>query len=232
MGLEASAARLVRWNNRWVRRVDPNPPNPRPIGDEPWNLRLQEAQAGIREEWDRFVAGGGRLPLIEDFLDGDQGNSGSWWRAGGLITRSRPRAPLADLFPVTTGALLEVPGLLSAMWSVLGPGGELLPHVGDNAGALNFLLGVDCPEGSGLSIEGHDVPLVDGGMVVFDDTYPHATWNHASRPRVVLLGDLLRQLPGPAGWANTATQAGRHHLVGSYRRATARGAELYSALND
>jgi beta-hydroxylase len=230
--LERAAARLVTWNNGVVRRCDPDAPNPRDVSTEAWCRHLVDARGEIRREWDAFAGAGGRLPLIEDFLGGHQGNTGSWWRAGGLITRSRPRDPLAALFPRTVEALLAVPGLLSAMWSVLGPGGELLPHTGDNAGALNYLIGVDCPAESGLSVEGRKVDLSDGAVVVFDDTFPHATWNRSDRPRVVLLGDILRDVPGPGGWANRVTQAGRHHLVPGYRRAITVGAELHAALND
>lgn len=225
------ATRLVAANNRLVRRVDPSPPNPRPIAGEPWAAALRAAHPTMRAEWDGFTDRGGQIPLIEDLLGSWQGNVGSWWRAGALITRRRPRAPLADVFPGTVQALLGLPGLLSAMWSVLGPGGELPPHVGDNAGALNFLIGVDCPPESGLEVEGRPVPLGDGDVVVFDDTLTHATWNRSDRPRVLLLGDLDRRLPGPADAVSRLTQVARHHLLPSYRRAVAVGAECDVALN-
>lgn len=225
------ARRLVELNNRNIRRIEPSSPNPRPLGGEPWVDGLRSAHRDIRAEWDAFARAGGRLPLIEDLLDGWQGNTGSWWRAGGLIARRSPRPPLADLFPHTVEALLAVPGLISATWSVLGPGAELPAHVGDNAGALNFLLGVVSPEGSGHEIEGRRFHLDEGELAVFDDTRPHAAWNHAPTPRVLVIGDILRPVPGLSGRANAGVQFARHHLNPSYRRAISTGAELHRALN-
>jgi beta-hydroxylase len=222
-------SRLIAGNNARIRRVDGGAGNPRP--EEPWYAEVRAAHPQIRSEWDRFTAAGNQLPLIDDLLDGPQGNEDGWWRAGGLITRRHGRGPLAALFPETVATLLEIPELLSAMLSVLGPGAELRTHVGDNAGSLNFLIGVDCPEGSGHSFEGREILLGDGDVVVFDDTLPHAAWNRADRPRVLVIGDLLRPLPGPSRLPNAVTQWARHRLSPGYANAIERGAELHRALN-
>lgn len=219
-------------NNRHLRRIDPDAPNPWPLEAQPWVGELQAAHTAIRGEWDAFVAAGGQLARIEDLLGSPQGNIGSWWRSGPLVSRRRPAPPLADQFPATVAAFLTVPGLISATWSVLGPGGELPPHVGDNAGALNFLYGVHSPDGSGHEIEGEPFRLDDGELVVFDDTLPHAAWNRAPTPRVLVIGDILRPVPGFSGRLNAGVQFARHHLNPSYQQAGTVGAELHRALND
>lgn len=223
--------RLVRVNTAHIHRVDGDAPNPRPVADEPWYDRVVGAHASIRGEWDAFEAAGLRLPLIDEMLGGWQGNVGGWWRTGALISRGRPRAPLAPHFPATVAALLEIPGLLSAIWSVLGPGAELPPHQGVNAGALNLLVGVDTPPGSGHEIEGRPVSLADGAVVIFDDTRPHAAWNRSDRPRVLLIGDVRRPLPGLTGRANAVVQWASNALLPAYGQALERNAELYRALN-
>ncbi len=229
--VSGAVERLVAANTARIHRVDGDAPNPRPIAGEPWYDRVVGAHPAIRAEWDAFDAAGLRLPLIEEMLGGWQGNVGGWWRTGALISRGRPRAPLAPHFPATVAALLEVPGLLSAIWSVLGPGAELPPHQGVNAGALNLLVGVDTPPGSGHEIEGRPVSLDGGAVVIFDDTLPHSAWNHADRPRVLLIGDVLRPLPGLAGRANAAVQWASNALLPAYGAALDRNAELYHALN-
>jgi beta-hydroxylase len=224
-------SRLVAANNRRIRRVDADAPNPRPIDGEAWYADLRAARTRIRAEWDAFEAADGRLPLIEDLFGTDQGNVGSWWRLGPMISRRRPLPPLADLFPDTVEALLRVPGLLSAVWSVFGPGTELPPHTGENAGSLNFLLGVRCPAGAGHEIEGVAVDLAEGDLVVFDDNLEHAAWNRSDEPRVLVIGDLLRPLPRSADRANRGVQFALHHLTPRYQRSAAVTAELHRALN-
>ena len=149
-----------------------------------WYGDVVAAHPAIRSEWEAFARSGGRLPLIEDMLGGDQGNVGGWWRTGALISRRRPRPPLAAHFPVTVATLLRIPGLLSAIWSVLGPGASLPVHTGVNAGALNLLVGVDCPPGSGHEIEGRLVSL-DGGAAWFDTNMaPHYHLYHEDEGRL------------------------------------------------
>lgn len=223
--------RLVAANTARIHRVDGDAPNPRLIRDEGWYGRVVGAHEAIRAEWEGFEAAGLRLPLIDEMLGGWQGNVGGWWRTGALISRGRPRAPLAAHFPATVAALAEIPGLLSAIWSVLGPGAELPPHRGVNAGALNLLVGVHCPPGSGHEIEGRPVSLDGGAVVLFDDTLPHSAWNRSDEPRVLLIGDVLRPLPGLTGRANAAVQWASNALLPGYRAALDRNAELYHALN-
>lgn len=227
----STVQRLVAWNTERIHRIDATAPNPRLVDDEPWAQHLMAAHDQIRGEWATFTAAGGQLPLIDDFLGGWQGNVGGWWKTGALISRRRPRAPLADVFPQTVAALLGIPHLLSAIWSVLGPGAELPVHTGVNAGALNLLIGVDCPDGSGHDIDGTPIRLDAGRVVLFDDTLPHTAWNRSDRPRVLLIGDLLRPLAGFDGTINTAVQWGSDRFTPAYRDAIRRGAELHRTLN-
>ena len=155
--VERAVTSLIGWNTDRVHRIDAAAPNPASVEDQPWAQALRDHHDAIRQEWDTFTSAGNQLPLIDDLLDGNQGNVGGWWRAGPFIARRRPRPPLSDHFPETVAALLAIPGLLSAMWSVLGPGAALPPHTGDNAGALNLLVGVDCPLGSVHEIGGRHV---------------------------------------------------------------------------
>jgi beta-hydroxylase len=221
---------LVRRNNERIRRCAPDrhEPNPRRLGPQHWSAQLEAAHPAIRAEWDRFAAGGGRLPHIADLIAEDQGNDGAW-RAGLLVSRGQP-VGLAPRFPRTCAALAEVPGLWSALWSVLEPGTELPEHVGPNAGVLRYHLGVDCADGTALAVGATETPYVDGAGILFDDTAPHAAWNRGTRPRVTLFCEVLRPLPRGAHLANVAVQR-ILSLDPRYRRAPRRADEWDLALN-
>ncbi len=221
--------RALAANNRRVRRADPVTANPRPLDDVAWHGRLAARFPEVRAEWDRFTGAGGRLPRLDDVLTEDQGTVGVW-RAGLLVSDGRPRAPLADAFPVTLAALGEVEGLRSALWSVLGPGSELPEHQGPNAGVLRYHLGVRCGEDAALSVGHVVVPYRDGEGVLFDDTVPHAAWNRGPTDRVTLFLEVYRPLPQPAALLNLGLQKvlGLDHR---YRSAPARAAAWDAALN-
>lgn len=191
--IEQLLGRVVVENNRRVLAHDTGFPNPRPLEGVAWNEELERAWPRIRDEWDGFVASGGLLPRIEQVVDEHQGNQGPWY-AGLLVSRGRPCA-LAVRFPRTVDALAAVPGVRSALWSVLAPGAELPEHQGPNAGMLRYHLGVRCGSDAGLRVADRVVAYTDGRGVLFDDTAPHAAWNHGGEERVTLFCELERPLP-------------------------------------
>lgn len=229
--VEQALGRAATWNNDQVRAhaTDRFEPNPRRVDDLPWNQHLQDRWTAIRSDWDRFADAGGRLPRIEDLISEDQGNEGSW-RAGLLVSRGRPVGAPAHRFPATMAALESVPGLWSALWSVLDPGASLHEHVGPNAGVLRYHLGVRCGDDAALSVGQAITPYRDGVGILFDDTVPHAAWNRGPEARITLFCEVLRPLPGPRRTANLAVQR-LLALDQRYRGAPARAAEWDRALN-
>lgn len=230
--IERALGALVTANNRSVRAraLDRDQENPRPItSPSHWNTSLESQWPALRAEWDSFASSGGRLPRIEDLIHESQGNEGTW-RAGLLVSRGAPVPALADRFAATQAALSGVPGLWSALWSVLEPGAILHEHVGPNAGVLRYHLGIDCGTAAALQVGGVEVPYRDGVGILFDDTVPHAAWNRGPKPRVTLFLEVIRPVPGPAGALNRSVQQALA-LDPRYRRAPRRAAEWDVALN-
>jgi beta-hydroxylase len=224
--LDRAVGAMVRWNDGAVRRADGHRSARYDVEGETWYRELRARHAAIRAEWDDFVASGRSLPLIDDLLGGYQGHDGDWWRAAPLVARARPVPGVADRFPVATQALLAVPGLMSAMWSVMAPRTGLPEHEGTNAGALRLLFSVDGGPDAVLGLEGDEIAFVDGQGIVFDDTAPHWSWNAGTRPRVLLLCDILRPLPAPQRWANVVVQHAHHLAIPRYRRIAKRAGGL------
>ncbi len=195
---------VVANNERMARRAfDAGDPNPRDLTGCEWNRCLEAAWPTVRAEWDAFAAES-RLPLIEQLIDEHQGNTGEW-RAGLLVAKGKA-VGIAPRFPRTLEVLGEVPGLWSALFSVLSPGAALETHAGPNRGVLRYHLGVVCPEGAALEVEGTVVPYREGSGILFDDTQPHAAWNRSDSSRVTLFVELRRPAPRATDLANAAVQ--------------------------
>ena len=230
--VERAARRILQANNDLMRRsaVDRNASNPRDPSQFPWVTHLVGGWDDIRAEWDEFSLSGGQLPHLRDRLDEDQGSDGPW-KAGLLISKGKPATRLAERFPATVAKSLAVPGIWSALWSVLPPGTELPEHRGPNAGVLRFHLGVACPQNSALRVNDTVVPYRDRHAVLFDDTDLHEAWNRGATDRVTLFLEVLRPASGRSELFNRATQR-LLALDRRYRCAPARADEWNAALND
>ncbi len=226
----AVVARVVSGNSRRMadRATDAGALNPRPLQGVRWAQDLAGRQPRIRAEWERFEAAGGGLPSISQLIDEDQGEDGVW-RAGLLVSRGRPAGPLPGRFPDTMAALALVPGLWSALFSVLEPRTEIPEHCGFNAGVLRYHLGVRCDGDTALRVADRVTPYVDGVGVLFDDTEVHAAWNRSGTTRVTLFCELLRPAGPVVGGLNRAVQQ-LIALDPRYRRAPERAAEWDAAL--
>lgn len=229
MLIDRPARLLLGLNNALVGRQSGDQRNPLPVDDLEWNRRLVGSAPELRDEWFRFRTSGGRLPRIEDVLGEHQGNT-EVWGAGLLWSRGRPAGPLLDRFPRTVEALRQVPGLRSALWSVLAPGTELPEHTGPDSGVLRYHLGIDCPPHCALRVGDVEVAYRDDVGILFDDTAPHAAWNRSSMERVTLFCEIERPVGQPARFVNRATHA-LLALDPRYRAAPDRAAAWDRSLN-
>lgn len=230
--VDAVLGSFVERNNERIERAERiggTNSNPRALEQVGWHRTLVALWPAIRAEWDAFAGAGGRTPLIEDLLEESQGNTGEW-RAGLLFAAGRPTALARRHFPGTLAGLAQIPGLQSALWSVLEPGAELPEHHGPNRGVLRYHLGVSCGSASALRVGSRVVDYVDGQGVLFDDTEPHAAWNRGTTPRVTLFCEIERPLPLLPRLRNRAVQL-LIRLDTRYRRAPRRADELHRDLN-
>ncbi|MFG6441038.1 aspartyl/asparaginyl beta-hydroxylase domain-containing protein [Roseateles sp. LKC17W] len=100
------------------------------------------------------------------------------------------------LCPRTVALLKQVPGIRSAMFSILPPGAELSLHSDPMACCLRYHLGLQTPN-SGLchiNVDGERCAWRDGEDFVFDETYPHRAHNGSLQPRLILMCDVDRPM--------------------------------------
>jgi beta-hydroxylase len=102
--------------------------------------------------------------------------------------------------PRTVELLQTIPGLKSAMFSILGPRKHIVRHRGPYAGLLRYHLGLVVPEHKercriqvGAAVRHWEA----GKSLIFDDSHDHEVWNDTDEIRVVLFVDFVRPVPFP-----------------------------------
>jgi ornithine lipid ester-linked acyl 2-hydroxylase len=94
--------------------------------------------------------------------------------------------------PKTYAILEQVPGLITAQFSVMLPKTHIMPHKGYSRMVLRNHLGLVIPPNNqcGIKIEDETYYWKEGEMVVFDDSYLHEAWNNSDELRAVLMFDV------------------------------------------
>jgi beta-hydroxylase len=112
-----------------------------------------------------------------------------------------------EMCPRTAALMREIPGMTTAMISILSPRKHILDHRGPYKGVLRYHLGLIVPsdaEACRIRV-GNDVRhWEEGKSLIFDDTFNHEVWNDTDETRVVLFVDVLRPLPFPESAINRA----------------------------
>jgi beta-hydroxylase len=107
--------------------------------------------------------------------------------------------------PETVRILQKIPGMKSAMFSILAPKKHIPEHRGMWKGVLRYHLGliVPGPKGSSRIRVGKDIGFwEEGKSLVFDDSHPHEVWNDNDSQRVVLFVDVMRPVFFPLSLLN------------------------------
>ncbi|SDA27122.1 beta-hydroxylase [Sphingomonas sp. NFR15] len=101
--------------------------------------------------------------------------------------------------PATAAAVARIPGINTALFSILAPGTHIPDHRGVTKGLLTCHLGLIVPRDGDVRMRIGDriVRWAEGETLVFDDTYNHEVWNDTSGTRVVLLIQFARPLRRP-----------------------------------
>ncbi len=166
----------------------------------PFTGLMENNWRAIREEALSVMNDGGARNIQEIFKEQDAITQGDNWRSYMLMIYGHVFKEHMERCPVTSGLILQEPRVSSAMFSILAPGASLRPHRGPYKGVLRYHLALIVPgDGSECELMVGDVRRnwVEGGSLLFDDTFLHAAHNRSRSPRVVLFIDLIRPLPFP-----------------------------------
>jgi beta-hydroxylase len=92
--------------------------------------------------------------------------------------------------PRTAALVAKVPGLNTALFSVLVPRSHIPAHTGVTRAIIVCHIGIAIPkdrEKCRMRVSDQFVTWQEGEAIVFDDTYNHEVWNDTDETRVVLL---------------------------------------------
>ncbi len=175
--------------------------------DFPWIERLEAHWQDIRAELDAVLTFRNDLPAFHE-INGDATDiSNEHWKSFFFYGfRHRSDVNCARC-PRTTALIEEIPGMTTALFSILEPGARLPPHLGPWKGVIRYHLGLRVPtatEKCGLQVDGRIAHWQEGKSIVFDDTYLHSVWNDTDQTRVVLFLDIVRPCRPPGSWINQA----------------------------
>ena len=167
----------------------------------PWVKEIEDNWEKIREEIDQVMERREELPSFHEILPEvktitNDDNWKTFFLAGyGLESDENTKR-----CPETTRLLKKIPGMKTAMFSILSPIKHIPAHKGPFNGVLRYHLGLIIPEPKEqcrIRIDKEIMHWNEGESIIFDDTYNHEVWNDTSGFRAVLFVDFVRPVKFP-----------------------------------
>jgi aspartyl/asparaginyl beta-hydroxylase (cupin superfamily) len=167
----------------------------------PWVDTLETNWKAIRSELDRVLEHRAALPNFQD-ISTDQYNltNDDLWKTYFFYGYGFRSDANCARCPETTRLVESIPGMQTAMFSILAPHKRIPPHDGPYKGVLRYHLALRVPEPqevTGIRVGSVIAHWEEGKSLVFDDTYEHEAWNDSDDTRVVLFVDFVRPLRQP-----------------------------------
>lgn len=179
-----------------------------PLERFPWVAHVEENWQTIREEAEQLLENREDLANFQDISkDQIEITDDDRWKTFFLYGYGFEAKLGVEMCPRTAALMREIPGMKTAMFSILSPRKHILDHRGPYKGVLRYHLGLIVPrEAESCRIRvGDDIRhWQQGQSMVFDDTFNHEVWNDTDETRVVLFVDVLRPLSSPWAQINSA----------------------------
>jgi beta-hydroxylase len=172
----------------------------------PWAAGVEHEWRIIRRELDRVLLRKAELPNVQEIAaDAAVLSRDAGWKIFPLVAYGLRSQPNIELCPQTWQILRTIPGLTTAMFSILEPGKRIPPHRGPYNGVLRLHLGLIVPEPRellGIRVGPERRHWEEGRALIFDDAYEHEAWNETAGLRVVLFVDFEKPLRFPSSVLN------------------------------
>jgi beta-hydroxylase len=172
----------------------------------PWAREVERAWPAIRAELEKVLVRKDDLPGFHEISsDVATISTDAGWKTFLLAGYGFTSDNNIRQCPATRAACQKIPGLITAMFSILEPRKHLPPHRGPYNGVLRLHLGLIVPEPReqlGIRVADTEYRWREGEAVIFDDAYEHEAWNRTPHTRVVLFVDFVKPLRFPGRFLN------------------------------
>ena len=177
-----------------------------PLGGEdalkvfPVLAELQKSHAKIKADLQYVLSHHEDIPALHEVHPRDLYVPGRAWRTFLMKIWGHEITENIAAVPDTYAAISRIPGVHTALFSILHGYAEIEPHRGSAAGVVRFhypLIVPDKPEDCWIEIGGHHFVWREGEPLVFDDTREHWVKNKTPQTRVVLIIDFNAAMPFP-----------------------------------
>jgi beta-hydroxylase len=172
-----------------------------PNAEFAWTKYIEAQTPVIRAEAERLLRDRMSVPSIREVSPDhdkiavdDKWRSFFLWGYGVRIKENLARCP-------ETAKILEnIPGLLTAFYSVMLAGAHVPRHTGPSKAILTAHLGLIIPlkrENCHMQVATQNLVWEEGKVFIFDDMFDHEVWNDTNEDRIILLMHLKRPLRFP-----------------------------------
>jgi beta-hydroxylase len=171
-----------------------------------WVEHIEQNWEVIREEAEKLLAVQGELANFQDISkDQIEITDDDRWKTFFIYGYGFEAKLGVEMCPRTAALMREIPGMKTAMISILSPRKHILDHRGPYKGVLRYHLGLIVPqdaESCRIRVGEDYRHWEEGSSMIFDDTFNHEVWNDTDETRVVLFVDVMRPLPFPESAIN------------------------------
>jgi len=194
-----SGKHLLRWLGRFQARhslVSTTPVIPN--AEFAWVAQVEGAWRDIRAELDAVLVHPEDIPAFHQISpDQKRISKGNNWKTFAFYVYGQRVDHNCALCPRTAAALDSLPGMRTAMFSILAPRYHIAPHKGPTRAVVRAHLGLKVPkdwQNVWIRVDDQVLNWKEGEVVLFDDTYEHEVRNDTDETRAVLFIDIDRPM--------------------------------------
>lgn len=191
--------KTVVWFERVIEKIDSEKIDC--ASDFDWTSSLESELVLLSQEIEAIKADIANIPNFQDVSYSQKSiTDDDKWKVFVFHAFKKRISANCNSYPQTTRLIETIPGMTSAMFSILLPNKHIPSHRGPYKGILRLLLPVKMPRNVDqcyIKIKGKPYYWQEGKCFIFDDSIEHEVFNNTNEIRIALFVDFYRPLAFP-----------------------------------